>query len=91
MATSPCSFCEESGEDELEDGDSRPVLYVKTLPWRHAQVTKFLRQMDHKVDKQKSMRAKMQTLPRIMGVASTRPQPPEFPTAFWGFADGEPK
>lgn len=77
---------EESGE-EFDDGDTTPVMYVKYLTWRHPQVNKFLDQMDHKVEKRKSKRAKLQTLPRRPGGNSRRPKPLDFPATFWGFAE----
>ena len=35
---------EESGDEELPDGSTRPVMFVKPLPWRHPKVNKFLSQ-----------------------------------------------
>ena len=73
---------EESGEDESE----QPVIYVKPLAWRHPQVNKFFMQMDDRIERKKSKRAKIQTLPRVQGQVSQRPRPTEFPHNFWGFS-----
>jgi len=37
---------EDSGVEQLEDERSRTVFYIKPLPWRHPQVTKFFHQLD---------------------------------------------
>ena len=65
---------EESGEDESE----QPVIYVKPLPWRHPQVNKFFMQMDDRIERKKSKRAKIQTLPRVQGQVSQRPDQQSF-------------
>ncbi len=76
---------EESAEEE--DNDHRPVLLVKTLPWRSAQVSKVFKALDEKAEKCKSKRAKMQTLERFAGSVSQRLKPtPEFGSTFWGFS-----
>lgn len=36
---------EESGSEELPDGISRQVMFVKPLPWRHPKVNQFLGQL----------------------------------------------
>lgn len=76
---------EESGSEELPDGTSRQVMFVKPLPWRHPKVDKFLGQLTAINDKGKSKRAVQQTLPRVQGETSTRPKPTEFSNTFWGF------
>lgn len=81
---------EESAADEESNGESpRSVIHVKPLPWRASSVSRFCRQLDHKIDKQKTKRAKLQTLPRVTGQPSTRPQPPDFPAGHWGFVQGK--
>ena len=60
---------EESGEDDNE----QPVIYVKSLPWRHPQVNKFFMQIDDRIERKKSKRAKIQTLIRVQGQVSQRP------------------
>ena len=76
---------EESGSEELPDGTSRQVMYVKPLPWRHPKVNKFLGQLTTINESGKSKRATQQTLPRIQGETSTRSKPAEFSSTFWGF------
>ena len=72
---------EESGEE-----DGRPVLFVKSLPWRATKVSKFLKQMDLKGEKKKSKRSILQTMPRLPGSVSTRLTPTTtFEPNFWGF------
>ena len=80
---------EESGTEQLDDGSTRPVIFVKPLPWRHAKVTKFLGQLSFIIEKGKSKRAKQQTLPRVEGEVSSRPKPQEFPSDFWGYCARE--
>jgi len=70
---------EESGED-----DGRPVLFVKSLPWRRCKVSRFVKQMDAKCEKRKSRRAILQTMQRLPGSVSTRLKPPGFEPDFWG-------
>ena len=76
---------EESGDEE-DEGGSRPVLFVKALPWRSASVTKIFHQLDYKAGKNKSKRAKLQTLPRITGEISLRPKPDDLSPNHWAFA-----
>ena len=77
---------EESGEEEV-NGDLRQFLRVKPLPRRDVKVSCFMKQMDEKVKKRQTTRAKRQTLLRIPGDVSTRPKPTaEFDANFWGFA-----
>ena len=73
---------EESGEE-----DGKPVLLVKTIPWRASKVSKFLKQMDLKVQKKKSKRSVLQTMQRIPGPVSTRSRPVHFESNHWGFAE----
>ena len=75
---------EESGEEEVGDV-TRPVPYTKALPWRSSHVTRFFNQLDHKVEKNKTKRAKLQTLPRVPGPISTRAKPTDLPPNHWGF------
>ena len=85
MLVSSFISSEESGE-EVIDGKTCQYLYVKSLPWREAKVNRFMRQMDEKVKKKQSKRAKHQTLPRKPGAVSTRPKPTaEFGATFWAF------
>ena len=80
---------EESGIEETQDGGERSVMVIKPLPWRHPKVNKFLGQLSTISDKEKSKRAKQQTLPRVQGESSSRPKPPEFAPDFWGFDAGK--
>ena len=73
---------EESGEEDIGNGEKRQVLLVKPLPWRSAKVDRFFNQLDHKAPKNKS---KQQTLPRVIGERSTRPKPAGFSEDFFGF------
>ena len=76
---------EESAEDE--DDSERPVLYVKTLPWRAPLVSKVFKGLDERADTCKSKRAKMQTLTRHAGGVSRRPKPVlQFGSDFWAFS-----
>lgn len=76
---------EESDEEDV-DGEAKQFLYVKALPWRAAKVSKFMKQIDDKVKKAQSNRARQQTLPRKPGSISDRPKPVcEFGSSFWGF------
>ena len=79
---------EESGEEQEQEGEIlRPELYVKTLPWRSPNVTRFFQQLDRKVINKKSKRAKLQTLPRVPGQSSLRPKPvDEFASNHWAYA-----
>ena len=76
---------EESGSEELPDGTSRQVMFVKPLLWCHPKVNKFLGQLMTINKRGKSKRATQQTLPRIQGETSTRSKPAEFSSTFWGF------
>ena len=76
---------EESGNEELPDGLSRPVIFVKPLPWHHPKVDKFLSQLTATNDKGKSKLAVQQTLPPVQGETSSGPKPAEFSGTFWGF------
>ena len=73
---------EESGEE-----DGKPVLLVKTLPWRAPKVSKFLKQMDLKAEKKKSRRSILQTMQRLPGHPSSQPKPCTFASIFWGFGE----
>ena len=77
---------EESGE-EVIDGERRPILLVKPLPWRAGKVNRIFKQLDHKACKNKSKQSKQQTLPRAVGSISTRPKPVGFSNDFWAFAN----
>ena len=79
---------EESGEEIQQDGSSKSVMYVKPISWRSSTVNKFLRQLDHKIDKTKSTRAKLQTLPRLSACTISNREKPigEFTANHWGFA-----
>ena len=77
---------EESGQEEVE-GEQTSFLFVKSLPWREAKLSKFMRQMDEKVRKKQSARGKRQTLPQKQGETSSCSKPvAEFGDRFWGFA-----
>ena len=56
---------EESGEEEIANGEKRQVLKIKPLRWRAAKVDRFFKQLDHKASKVKSRQSKQQTLPRV--------------------------
>ena len=87
VLTSPKFMSSEESGEELIDGKTNPILYVKPLPWRKACVTKFLKIMDEKAKTRQSKRAQRQSLPRNPGAISTRPKPTtEFGEKFWGFA-----
>ena len=76
---------EESGEEELDDGEKRQVLLIKPLRWRAVKVNRFFQKMDSKMAKYKTKQAKQQTLPRMIGSYSTRSQPVGFAQDFFGF------
>lgn len=76
---------EESGEENIGNGEKRQVMLVKRLPWRSAKVDRFFNQLDHKAQKNKSKQSKQQTLPRVVGERSTRPKPAGFSEDFFGF------
>lgn len=76
---------EESGEEEVGEGETRKVIFVKPLRWRSEKVDRFFRKMDGRLDKAKSSQAKQQTLPRVVGRYSTRPRPSGYSTDFYGF------
>lgn len=76
---------EESGEEEIANGEKRQVMLVKPLPWRSARVVRFFSQLDHKAQKNKSKQSKQQTLPRVAGEFSARPKPAGFSEDFFGF------
>lgn len=75
---------EESGE-EMVDGERRAVIKVKPLPWRASRVDRIFKQLDSKGEKRKSRQSKQQTLPRVAGCRSSRPQPMGFSPDFFGF------
>lgn len=56
---------EESGEEEIANGEKRQVLKIKPMHWRAAKVDRFFKQLDHKASKVKSRQSKQQTLPRV--------------------------
>ena len=76
---------EESGEDE-QDGERKPVIIVKPLPWRARRIDRFFKQLDQKACKNRSRQSRQQTLPRVIGSASTRSKPAGFPSDFFAFA-----
>ena len=76
---------EESGEEDISNGEKRQVILVKPLPWRAAKVDRFFTQLDHKAQKNKSKQSKQQTLPRVVGARSARPKPTGFSEDFFGF------
>ena len=87
MLTSPTFISSEESGEELIDGKTNQVLYIKPLPWRKACVTKFLKIMDEKARTRQSKRAQRQSMPRNPGVVATRSKPTtEFGDEFWGFA-----
>ena len=75
---------ESSDVEQMEDGEDRPVIAVKQLPWRGAKATRFLKRLDARAADKKSKQSIQQTLPRVMGQNSTRPKP-DLPDNFWGF------
>ena len=74
-----------SSEESAEDED-RPVLRVKKIPWRNAEISKAFLVLDAQAEKSKSKRAKMQTFIRTPGNTSERPKPVEFGSKHWGFS-----
>ncbi len=72
-----------SEESDMED--DKPVLLVKSLPWRASKVSRFLKQMDAKGEKKKSKRSILQTMTRLPGPVSNRLLPTTFEPSFWGF------
>ena len=81
---------EDSGVEQLEDERSRTVFYIKPLPWRHPQVTKFFHQLDERTEKQKSRRSTDKMLPRSTSrEISLRIKPHNFPSNFWGYDHGK--
>lgn len=76
---------EESGEEEIGNGEKRQVLQIKPLRWRAPKVDRFFKQLDNKACKVKSKQSKQQTLPRVIGGRSTRPKPVGFAEDFFGF------
>lgn len=86
VLTSPTFISSEECGEELIDGKTNQILYVKPLPWRKACVTKLFKIMDEKRRTSQSKRAQRQSLPRNPGVVSTRSKPTtEFGENFWGF------
>jgi len=81
---------DESGEEEIANGEKRQVLKIKPLRWRAAKVDCFFKQLDHKASKLKSRQSKQQTLPRVAGSWSTRPKPVNFDKDFFGLTASEP-
>ena len=75
---------EESGEDEQE-GERKPVIVIKPLPWRAGRLERFFKQLDKKASKYKSKQSRQQTLPRIVGSVSTRRKPAGFSDDFFAF------
>ena len=73
---------EESGEDE-QQGERKPVVIVKPLPWRASRIDRFFKQLDKKAYKIKSKQSRQQTLPRVIGPVSTRPKPAGFSGDFF--------
>ena len=76
---------EESGEELDENEDLKPVVYVRSLPWRSSKVNKLFSVLDSQIEKGKSKRALSQTYTRIVGDVSDRPKPSDLPAGFWGF------
>jgi hypothetical protein len=76
---------EESGDELDENEDPKPVLYVRSLPWRSSKVNKLFSVLDSHIEKGKSKRALSQTYTRVVGDVSDCPKPPDFPADFWGF------
>ena len=76
---------EESGEEEIGNGERRQVIQIKPLRWRAPKVNRFFKQLDHKVCKVKSRQSEQQTLPHVTGSWSTRPKPVGFAENFFGF------
>ncbi len=76
---------EESGEEDMDGGSKRQVLFVKALKWRAPNVNSFFNQIDRKIKKNKSKQGNHQTLPRVVGPSSTRSKPLGFSDDFYGF------
>ena len=76
---------EESGEEDISNGEKCQVILVKPLPWRAPKVDRSFTQLHHKAQKNKSKQSKQQTLPRVVGVRSARPKPTGFSEDFFGF------
>ena len=87
VLTSPKFMSSEESREELIDGKTNPILYVKPLPWRKACVTKFLKIMDEKqkldslnVPSDKVCQETLELYPLSLN------QPLSFGEKFWGFA-----
>lgn len=75
---------EESGEEEIGNGERQQVIRIKPLRWRAPKVNRFIKQLDHNACKVKSRQSKQQILPRVTGSYSTRPKPVDFAEDFFG-------
>ena len=78
---------EESGEDCTDGEVAKPVLLVKSLPWRAKKLGRIFKQLDKKAARNKSKHSRQQTLPRIIRPCSKRPKPCGFTDDFFGFAE----
>ena len=56
-----------SGEDCTDGEVAKPVLLVKSLPWRAKKLGRIFKQLDKKAARNKSKHSRQQTLPRILG------------------------
>ena len=80
LMSSECSDME-----VLDDGSERPIIAVKPLSWRSGKANRLLRRLDNRTKSKLSKQSIQQTLPRVIGEASTRPKPLDIPEDFWGF------
>ena len=62
---------EESGEEDIGNGERQQVIRIKPLHWRAPKVNRFIKQLDHNACKVKSRQSKQQILPRVTGSYST--------------------
>ena len=62
-----------SEESDLEGDD---VICVKSLPWRSNQLCQLIKQLDQKIDSERSPQARQQLKARVFsGEPSSRPKP----------------
>ena len=61
---------EESGEEFDENEKLKPLLYVRSLPWRSSRVNKLFSVLDSQIEKGKSKRVLSQMYTRVVGDVS---------------------
>ena len=76
-----------SSEESGQEGDNE-VMVVTALSWRSEQVSQLLKQLNLKVDAERSSQARRQVIPRVLSShPSTQPMPYDDTLPLWLFKE----